>query len=511
MCVRVRDERRDTQHMPRRLSPWCPREGRAKSLAWQQLEEGGLNARARRVGSSLTFEALRPRCTNWAMMLLVLLCLLAAAAQRPIVAVIDYGPADVGPGVPVSREAALAIVRANLLQYAEWVGRAALAGARIVVLPEDGLYGANFPSRESIASFLEPVVFPAASAPCYLPPDNATVAVQHLSCMARQHRIYVVANVGEMTADGHQVGARLTCAATTLTSLCPAWQYNTAVAFDPQGQLVARYRKSHLYYEPQFDAAAPEAVFFESPWGRIGLLVCFDAMFAEPMGALLRAGVRTVALGAWWVNVFPLAGPGAIFSGIARAHNITLLAASSGYNVMNSGSGIFDGYGTALAQGYNPTWQPQSQLLSARLPRVVGSTHRTVALLGRPSNVLDVVTFAAARHSRGTVSAAGGLCTATFQFGNATFGELYAVMVFSGPYAPQPGAPLFGLTLCAVVRCTDSDPSCASIYSGAPPTLGRYGERCGFLSSALMMCVDAAIHPRSASYLSRFDPRMALS
>ncbi|MEZ5538845.1 MAG: carbon-nitrogen hydrolase family protein [Pseudomonadales bacterium] len=70
---------------------------------------------------------------------------------------------------------------------------------------------------------------------------------------------------------------------------------NTTLVFNPQGECVARYDKMHLFgfqqgiecYDESRTITAGDAVgFFEAPFGRVGLSVCYDLRFTELFRAL---------------------------------------------------------------------------------------------------------------------------------------------------------------------------------------------------------------------------------
>nr|KAG5713804.1 hypothetical protein BaRGS_024431 [Batillaria attramentaria] len=156
-------------------------------------------------------------------------------------------------------------------------------GAQIIVFPEDGIYGTPF-SRSRIR------------------PDN---------------HVYVVANLGDIQP----------CVSTdnskdAKTSPCPDYghfQYNTDVAFDPQGTLVARYHKRDLFGERQFDTPDVEYSIFDTPFGRFGLFTCFDILFYEPAVTLVERGVTNVAFPTAWINGhFPMHGAVQLHSAWAR-------------------------------------------------------------------------------------------------------------------------------------------------------------------------------------------------
>lgn len=81
--------------------------------------------------------------------------------------------------------------------------------------------------------------------------------------------------------------------------------YNTSFVFDPQGRQIARHRKAHL-----FDVDLPGMRFresdtftpgdavttFDTPWGTMGVAVCFDIRFPELFRAMAVRGARVIFL-----------------------------------------------------------------------------------------------------------------------------------------------------------------------------------------------------------------------
>jgi nitrilase len=82
--------------------------------------------------------------------------------------------------------------------------------------------------------------------------------------------------------------------------------YATLCVYNPQGQLETYYRKMHLfavttptgqiYNENQFFSAGKVPVIWHSPWGAIGLSICFDLRFPELFRYYAQQGVRLVVL-----------------------------------------------------------------------------------------------------------------------------------------------------------------------------------------------------------------------
>lgn len=79
--------------------------------------------------------------------------------------------------------------------------------------------------------------------------------------------------------------------------------YNTAVAVGPDGRVLARYRKIHLFRptdEHLFFAAGRKPVVFDTPYGPAGIMTCYDLRFPELARALCAAGARLLLVPAQW-------------------------------------------------------------------------------------------------------------------------------------------------------------------------------------------------------------------
>ncbi|KAI2543893.1 vanin 2 [Homo sapiens] len=163
---------------------------------------------------------------------------------------------------PVSQEDALNLMNENIDILETAIKQAAEQGARIIVTPEDALYGWKF-TRETVFPYLEDIPDPQVNwIPCQDPHRFGHTPVQaRLSCLAKDNSIYVLANLG----DKKPCNSR--------DSTCPPngyFQYNTNVVYNTEGKLVARYHKYHLYSEPQFNVPEkPELVTFNTAFGSL--------------------------------------------------------------------------------------------------------------------------------------------------------------------------------------------------------------------------------------------------
>jgi predicted amidohydrolase len=159
---------------------------------------------------------------------------------------------------------------ANISSALELIDRAAESGARLVVLPEVWTYlGPEDANRENAESIPGPV-------------SNM------LSERARRHGIYLHAGSMYEIEPGN-----------------PA-MYNTAVLIDPEGSIIARYRKMHMfdvvldgvakYQESATVSPGHEVVMATVDGVTVGLATCYDLRFPELFRILALRGAELVLL-----------------------------------------------------------------------------------------------------------------------------------------------------------------------------------------------------------------------
>jgi len=158
----------------------------------------------------------------------------------------------------------------NLADAERGIREAVDAGARFVALPENFAY-----MRREGGAF-----------PCAQGPDGEIV--QALRGWARTHGIWLLGGTFPEAIPGED---RV---------------YNTSVMLSPAGEEIARYRKIHLfdvdlgedgrdaYRESTHFAPGKEVVVASTPFGAVGLSICYDLRFPE----LYR---RHADLGARWI------------------------------------------------------------------------------------------------------------------------------------------------------------------------------------------------------------------
>jgi deaminated glutathione amidase len=163
--------------------------------------------------------------------------------------------------IPVSSDPATNLARAQAA-----IADAARQGAQLAVFPEG--------TQVRFGGDLRAAAAPVNGAFC-----------TGLSAAARDHGVAVVAGVFEPAPDGRV--------------------YNTAVAFEATGELVAAYRKIHLFDalgQRESDLVAPgdEPVIAELAGLRVGILTCYDVRFPEQARALTVGGAQLLVIPAAW-------------------------------------------------------------------------------------------------------------------------------------------------------------------------------------------------------------------
>jgi len=170
-------------------------------------------------------------------------------------------------------------VSANLEAAARLIASAAAAGARFVALPENFyIIGRHEGDKVKVREV-----------------DGRGPIQQFLSEAAQQHRIWILAGTVPISSEDEN----------RIRSAC--------LVYDDKGQRVARYDKMHLFRFQQGAESYDEArtvepgtktVAIDSPFGRLGLSVCYDVRFPEVYRALGEVDVIfvpsafTVATGA---------------------------------------------------------------------------------------------------------------------------------------------------------------------------------------------------------------------
>lgn len=179
--------------------------------------------------------------------------------------------------IAVAQMQSSADVQENLVKAETAVVSAARRGAQFIVFPE--IYMA----------WMSPTEYRSEIAHMRSQSLQGSF-VSRLSELARREQIWIAAGMLETSED--------------ITKKV----YNTTILFDAQGHLVTTYHKTHLFdafgYEESDVFLPGERLFtpLETPFGRMGLFVCYELRFPEVARTQALRGVDFFIVPSAWVH-----------------------------------------------------------------------------------------------------------------------------------------------------------------------------------------------------------------
>jgi len=171
-------------------------------------------------------------------------------------------------------------VNANLLEAGRLIAQAVADGAGMVVLPENfAIMGMNEQEKIKVREL-----------------DSVGPIQEFLAQQAKKHGVWIV-------------GGTIPMAATAADKVLAA-----CLIFNDAGERVARYDKVHLfdvsleggsekYTESETIEHGEEIVVIDSPFGRMGVAVCYDLRFPEMFRKMLDQGMDLLVLPAAFTAV----------------------------------------------------------------------------------------------------------------------------------------------------------------------------------------------------------------
>ncbi len=151
--------------------------------------------------------------------------------------------------------------QANFRRIEPMIRKAAAGGARIVVTTECFLDGYAIADKS----------IPLATYRALGEPIPGGKYYQRLAALAVELKIHLVA--GMLEADGRH-------------------RYNTAVLIGPDGRLLGKYHKQRLGHEDVRNTAGDRSSTFETPFGRVGIMICADRRYKDVVGRFMDNGAR---------------------------------------------------------------------------------------------------------------------------------------------------------------------------------------------------------------------------
>ena len=224
---------------------------------------------------------------------------------------------------PASQDAALQAI-------APLIRQAAGQGAQLIVTPE----GSNLLQRDRARML------------AVLKPIELDPFVQGVRLLARELKVWILIG-SALVATGADKAA------------------NRAVLIDDAGMVVTTYDKLHMfdvdlpngdrYRESSLDEPGGEARLEPTPWGALGLTICYDMRFPQLYRALAKAGAAVIAVPAAFTRPTGEAHWEVLLRARAIENGVFILAAAQG-GLHEDGRGtwghsmIIDPWGRILAQ-----------------------------------------------------------------------------------------------------------------------------------------------------------------
>lgn len=149
----------------------------------------------------------------------------------------------------------------NLVRAEEFVKQASEQDARVIVFPEDFLTGSIFGDVR------------------YL--DRNHENLKKFQILAKKYAIDIVAG--------------------SWMEQTPSGAFSTSSYIDSTGKVLGEYHKNHLYAtEQKFLTPGTQISVFDTSYGRVGIIICWDIIFPEIFASMQALGVQIVYCPSYW-------------------------------------------------------------------------------------------------------------------------------------------------------------------------------------------------------------------
>ena len=201
--------------------------------------------------------------------------------------------------VPATPDRAEAYKARNRAELADWAERAREAGAELIATPEFGVTGYprtddgedQFSSPAEISPYAESIPGPST---------------RYFGALSKKLGMYIEFDLAERGSDGAY--------------------YNAAVVVDPGGRIAGSYRKRNLFGgERDFLSPGSGTTIFETPFGRIGLMICADVYHRLTVDDYRAAAPDAILVSAAWTVANSAMNS---FRALARQTRMTVVASN---------------------------------------------------------------------------------------------------------------------------------------------------------------------------------------
>ncbi|MBN2041886.1 MAG: carbon-nitrogen hydrolase family protein [Spirochaetes bacterium] len=165
-------------------------------------------------------------------------------------------------------------------------------GAKIILNTEMGLSGYSFQSREELRGYTV---------------DENSEIIKKFSRISAEYGNYIVLGAAYRSAQIELI-------------------YNSSFVFGPSGEIILRYNKVNSESKWAARGSAVQNNVFDTPWGKVGVLICADSYFALLNRATALRGAQMILVSANWPNVG--IDPVDVWKGRALENELWVLAAN---------------------------------------------------------------------------------------------------------------------------------------------------------------------------------------
>jgi predicted amidohydrolase len=158
----------------------------------------------------------------------------------------------------------------NIINISSLVKEASVNGAKIIVLPEMCTTGLNIKNAEEATILAEPIPGPSTNT---------------FAKLAARCKIYLILGLAESERNTNKF-------------------YNSQIILGPNGQIIGKYRKMHLY-GPDHNWAEKGDLGYQAvntEWGRIGLGICNDINYQDFIDFISGGHVNIFAFSTNWIG-----------------------------------------------------------------------------------------------------------------------------------------------------------------------------------------------------------------
>lgn len=162
-------------------------------------------------------------------------------------------------------------IQENIKTLSAFVREAAGQGAQFIATPENSCH----------------MVFPQESKLETATDEDGHAVIEAMSDLAKELDVWILLGSISVTASDGKIA-------------------NRSILLNAQGEIVARYDKIHLfdvdlkngesYRESNIFVGGNKAVIADSPWGTIGLSICYDVRFPHLYRQLAKAGASIITV-----------------------------------------------------------------------------------------------------------------------------------------------------------------------------------------------------------------------